>query len=282
MTNWAKKLAELVAATVKMVMAALAALLGLDNHGLGAATKRAGAAARAVASGTADGLAAAGRAAGHGLTGPLRALDLAADAVGQTLGALLPRPPVTAKAVADAAVERDETRIQHVDPENNPAQAALVASNLVGIRIQSAASSLQRRPGELHDIYRDDLTPPVTAWLEGLSPAQLQAVINAPSYALDRHVNARSRGDLLPGVPRVLSSTARLARAVAEVDVGPAAVEEMMARARANMRGDRAEVAAMMKRGAPRLPPETSEEPEAGGPVAPPRGPRPGYRPSFH
>ncbi|MRI55127.1 hypothetical protein D8770_14320 [Methylobacterium sp. DB1607] len=210
------------------------------------------------------------------------AIEGVAGTVGRTLGALLPTAPVTAKAVADAAVERDETRVQHFDPEHNVAQSQLRDACLVGIRIQGAASSLLSRGGELHAIHADNLTPPVTAWLEGLTTAQLQAIVDAPSYALDRHVNATKQADLLPGLPRVLSSTARLARAVAEVDVGPAAMEEMMARARANMRGDRAEVASMMKRGEPRLPPEGSEEPEANGPIAPPRGPRPSPRPSFH
>ncbi|UYW24817.1 hypothetical protein OKC48_16210 [Methylorubrum extorquens] len=272
-----RKLAAAIAAIAAMVAAVVKAIFGGSWGELKHDVKRHAAAAREMTGFAGDAAAAVGRGAGHVLSGPLRVLDFTAGAIGQTLGAMLPTRPVTAKNVADAAVERDETRIQHVDPENNPAQAALVASNLVGIKIQSAASSLQRRGGELHDIYRDDMTPPVAHWLESLTSAQLQAVVDAPSYALDRHINAKSRADLLPGLPRVLSSIARLARAVAEADVGPAAMEEMMAKARANMRGDRAGVAEMMKRG-----PRPPQEPETDEPTYSPQGPRPSPRPSFH
>ncbi|OHV15002.1 hypothetical protein BK022_22215 [Methylorubrum extorquens] len=273
-----KRAAALMAAIMAMIAAVMKAIFGGSWSELKHDVARHAKAAKEMAGISGDAVNAVGRGVGHVLSGPLRALDLTATAIGNTLGALLPQAPVTAKAVADAAVERDETRVQHFAPENSPAQAALVSSNVVGIRIQSAASSLQRRGGELHDIYRDDLTPPVAHWLESLTAAQLQAVVDAPSYALDRHINARSKADLLPGLPRVLSSTARLARAAAEVDVGPAAMEEMMRKARANMRGDRAEVAEMMKRGLRPRP----QEPEADGPAFQPRGPRPSPRPSFH
>lgn len=274
MTNWAKRMAELIAATVKMVLAALAALFGLDNHGLGAATKRAGAAARAVASGTGDGLTAAGRAVGHGLTGPLRALDLTASAVGQTLGAMLPQAPVTAKTVADSAVARDDSRTHLVDPEHQAARDGLVAASLVGIRVQGAASSLLSRGGPLHAIHADHLTPNVKAWLEELTPVQLKAVIDAPAHLLDRHIGADAQSDLIPGLPRVLSTMARLAKeATGANDMD---MEAMIAKAKANLRGDRAAVAEMMKRG-----PRPPQEPDEGGQVIPIRGPRPSPRPSF-
>lgn len=271
-----KKAAALVASIVAMVMAVMKALFGGSWGELKHDIRRHAKAAKEMAGFAGDGVSAVGRGAGHVLSGPLRALDVTANAIGATLGAILPHAPVTAKNVADAAVERDETRIQHVDLEANPAQAALVASNLVGIRIQGAASSLLSRPGSLHAIYRDDLHPPVTAWLEGLTPAQLQAVVDAPSYALDRHVNATKREHLLPGLPRVLSSTARLARAVAEADVGPQAMADMMRKARANASVDRASAADMATRG-----PRPPQEPDEGGRVIPIRGPRPTPMPSF-
>lgn len=279
MKTWAQKLAELIEAAIRMVMALFFAVLGDEWDGVKPAARRFGAAAKGAVPGfVGDGLSAAGRGLGHALTLPLHAVDATANAIGSTLGALLPTRPVTAKNVADAAVERDETRMQMVDPENNPAQAALRDACLVGIRIQSAASSLQREGGELHAIYRDDLTPPVTHWLESLTPAQLQAVVDAPSYALDRHVNATKREDLVPGLPRVLSSTARLAKAVAEVDVSPAAMAEMMRKARANATRDRAGAADMATRG-----PRPPEGPQERGQVIPIRGPRPrpSPRPSF-
>ena len=168
-----KKAAALMAAIMAMIAAVMKAIFGGSWGELKDTVSRHAKAAGEMIGFAGDATAAVGRGAGHVLSGPLKALDLTASAVGQTLGAMLPHAPVTAKAVADAAVERDETRVQHFDPENSPAQAALVASNLVGIRIQGAASSLLSRGGELHAIYRDDLPPPVTAWLEGLSPAQL-------------------------------------------------------------------------------------------------------------
>ncbi|MBI1689544.1 hypothetical protein D9Y22_12555 [Methylorubrum sp. DB1722] len=261
-----------------IVAAVMKALFGGSWSELKHDVRRHAKAAKEMAGFAGDGVAAVGRGAGHVLSGPLKVLDFTAGAIGSTLGAMLPTRPVTAKNVADAAVERDETRVQHFDPENSPAQAALVASNLVGIRIQGAASSLLSRGGELHAIYADSLTPPVTEWLESLSPAQLKAVVDAPSYSLDRHVNAKSRADLLPGLPRVLSSTARLAQAAAEADVGPAAMAEMMRKARANASRDRAGAADMATRG-----PRPPQEPDEGGRVIPIRGarPRPTPRPSF-
>ncbi|WHQ72050.1 hypothetical protein [Methylorubrum extorquens] len=276
MMNWAKKLAELIEAVIRMVLALILAVLGDEWDGVKPAARRLGAAAKGAVPGVvADGLSAAGRGLGLALTLPLHAVDVTASAIGATLGAMLPRPPVTAKAVADGAVAQDDARTYRDTPEYQEAHAGLVAANLVGIRIQGAASSLLSRGGSLHSIYADGLTPPIATWLEGLTAAQLQAVVDAPSYALDRHVNATKREDLLPGLPRVLSSTARLARADAEVDVSPQAMAEMMRKAHANRLADRAGAADMAKRG-----PRPPEEPE-GGRVIPIRGPRPTSRPSF-
>lgn len=275
MTNWAKKLAELIAATVMMVLAALAALIGIDDTRTVEKAKRAAAAFRAVAPGVVEGAAAAGRGLGRALTLPLHAVDLSANAVGATLGAFLPRPPVTARQVADGAVERDDARTHRADPEYHAAREGLVAASLVGIRVQGAASSLLSRGGPLHAIYSDELTPTVRAWLEELTPAQLKAVVDAPAHALDRHINADAQTDLLPGVPRVLSTMARLAKEATganELDM-----EAMIARAKANLRNSGREAEEMMKRGTFRRPPE---EPEAGQ-VVPIRGPRPTPRPSF-
>lgn len=270
-----KKAAALMAAIMAMIAAVMKAIFGGSWGELKDTVSRHAKAAKEMAGLAGDGVAAVGRGAGHVLRGPLKALDLTASAVGQTLGAMLPHAPVTARQVADGAVAQDDARTHRDTPEYQEAHAGLVAANLVGIRVQGAASSLLSRGGSLHAIYADGLTPPVTAWLEGLSPAQLKAVCDAPSYALDRHVNARSKDDLLPGLPRVLSSTTRLARAVEEADVGPAAMADMMRKARANASRDRAGAADMATRG-----PRPPQEPE-GGRVIPIRGPRPTPRPSF-
>ncbi|MGG3813867.1 hypothetical protein ABEV34_19780 [Methylorubrum rhodesianum] len=212
------------------------------------------------------------------------AIEGVAGTVGRTLGALLPTAPVTAKAVADDAVGRDDSR-NPIDVARSLAGDPIGTSALVsvmGVQISQAAASILRE-GELHDVHSDDLPPRVSAWLRDLTPAQLQVVAQTPGYGLVRHVDATGAADRIPGLPPVLSTVVRQARALALADAGPGpeAMEEMLRRARANLRGDRAEVAAMMRRAPPRLPPE-ADEPEAGGPVAPPRGPRPAPRPSFH
>ncbi|MFC6776578.1 hypothetical protein [Methylobacterium gregans] len=222
----------------------------------------------------ADGLTAAGRGLGHALTLPLHAVDVTASAIGATLGAMLPTPPVTARQVADGAVARDDARTHREDPEMAEAHDALVAANLVGIRVQGAASSLLERGGKLHAVYRDELHPPVTAWLESLSPAQLKAIVDAPSYALDRHLKAEAKADMLPALPPVLSTVARMAKAA---NGGELDMKAMLAQAKKNLRNSQGEAEAMMARGTFRRPPE---EPE-GGQVIPIRGPRPTPRPSF-
>lgn len=269
-----KKLAALIAAIAAMVAAVMRALFGGSWGELKDTVSRHAKAAKEMVGFAGDATAAVGRGAGHVLSGPLRALDLTASAVGQTLGALLPHAPVTARQVADGAVARDDARTHRDDTEYQEAHAGLVAANLVGIRIQGAASSLLSRGGSPHSIYRDDLTPPVIAWLESLSPAQLKAVVDAPSYSLDRHIKAEAKGDLLPGLPPVLSTVTRLAKAAngSELDM-----KAMFAEAKANLRNSGAEAEAMMQRGTFRRPPE---EPE-GGQVVPIRGPRPTPRPSF-
>lgn len=270
-----RKLAAAIAAIAAMVVAVIKALFGGCWSELKHDVKRHAQAAKEMAGFAGDAAAAVGRGAGHVLSGPLRALDLTADAVGQTLGALLPQAPVTARQVADGAVARDDNRVHRADPEYQAAHEGLVAANLVGIRVQGAASSLLGRGGSLHAIYADGLTPPVTAWLEGLSKAQLQTIVDAPSHTLDRHIQAQAKGDLLPGLPPVLSTVARLAK---EANGGEMDMAEMLAKAKANLRNSGFEAEAMAKRGTFRRPPE---EPEADGQVVPIRGPRPTPRPSF-
>lgn len=276
MMDWAKRLAALIEAAIRMVMALFGAVLGDEWDGVKPAARRLGAAAKGAVPGVvADAGRAAGRGIGQALTLPLHAVDLTASAVGQTLGALLPSRPVTAKSVADAAVERDDARTHRVDPEVEAAHEGVTAACLTGIRIQGAASSLLSRPGALHATYSDELTPNVTAWLEGLSPAQLKAVVDAPSHVLNRHVGAKSRADLIPGVPRVLSTVARLAK---EAAGGELDMEGMLAQAKKNLRNSGHEAAEMAKRGTFRRPPQ---EPDESGEVIPFRGPRPTPRPSF-
>lgn len=269
-----KRAAALMAALAAIVAAVMKALFGGSWSELKHDVRRHAKAAKEMAGFAGDGAAAVGRGAGHVLSGPLRALDLTASAVGQTLGALLPHAPVTARAVADGAVARDDARTHRVDSEMAAAHDGLVAANLVGIKIQGAANSLISRGGPLHAIYSDELTPTVRAWLEGLSPAQLKRVVDAPAHALDRHLNADAQTDLIPGLPRVLSTTARLAK---EANGGELDMAGMLAQAKANLRNSGAEAEAMMTRGTFRRPPE---EPE-GGQVIPIRGPRPTPQPSF-
>ncbi|UMY18790.1 hypothetical protein MMB17_05595 [Methylobacterium organophilum] len=235
--------------------------------------------ARKAAKAAGKGAAAVGRGAATVGAGTViatgTALEGAAGVVGRTLGALLPTAPVTARQVADGAVARDDNRGHRVDPEYQAAHDGLRDACLVGIKLQGAASSLLSRGGPLHAIHADGLTPPVTAWLESLSPAQLKAVVDAPSYALDRHLKAEAKSDLLPGLPPVLSTVARQAQAA---NAGELDMAEMLAKAKANLRGSKGEAEAMMQRGTSRRPPEGPEE---GGQVVPIRGPRPTPRPSF-
>lgn len=274
MLTKAQRLARLLAAIMAMITALVKAVFGGSWGELKDTVSRHAKTAKEMAGFAGDATAAVGRGAGHVLSGPLRALDLTASAVGQTLGALLPHAPVTARQVADGAVSRDDARTHRDDTEYQEAHAGLVAANLTGIRIQGAASSLLDRGGRLHAVHADSLTPPVIAWLEGLTAAQLRAVVDAPSYALDRHIKAETKGDMLPGLPPVLSTVARLAKAA---NGGELDMKAMLAEAKANLRNSGAEAEAMMKRGTFRRPPE---EPE-GGRVIPIRGPRPTPRPSF-
>jgi|GEM_PF-1553242 len=251
--NLKSQLARAAAAIAEMVMAMIRALFG--------GAKEAGAAitgdVRMVARGVRDGASHVAHVAGRGLTGPLRALDLTASGIGGVLGALIPRRPVGPRDVADAAVRRDSRRASPAggfDPmaQMSPAvRAELHATMMLGGAVQRAAEA--RASGDLGraEFLNGDLPPHIATWLAGLSPNALRHIAGAETSHVAAHVEGRAAFDGIPAVPPLATQPA------------PAALDtrKLLAEIRARAATDRAEVAAMKKRGPrPVLPTEDEDE----------------------
>ncbi|MFC6790650.1 hypothetical protein ACFQE0_14140 [Methylobacterium komagatae] len=262
--NLKEKLARAAAAIAAMVMAMIRAIFG----GVKEAGQSIAADARMVAGGVREAVAHTAQLAGRGLAGPARALDFATGTVGSVLGVLLPRRPVGPRDVADAAVNRDNRRPAALPVGQIPpaARAELQEVMMLGGAVQRAAEA--RASGDLgRAAFLDqDLPPNVGAWLAGLSPNDLRHIARAEITHVAAHVQGRAALAGIPAVPPLASQPA------------PAALDtrKLLAEIRARAATDRAEVAAMMKRGPrPVLPTEDDAEEYA------PRRSGPGPRPAF-
>lgn len=178
-------------------------------------------------------------AAGKGLEGPARAVDLVAGGIGSTLGALLPTAPVTAKAFADAAVSHDD--VAPSAPSRAPAN--LIRSAILGSSVQMAASNRIEGDGEHPYLHTDDLPRSVVAWLDGLSRSQLVALTEMEIWGIEAHLSGRSRSELLPPVRQL--TPAEEARVHRPIDL-----KALIAAAKKNERDLLNQVSAMQARGA--------------------------------
>ncbi len=258
--NLSDRVARIARAIAAMIMAALLAIFG--------GVKEAGSAiagdVRMVARGVRDGASHVAHVAGRGLAGPLRVLDYTAGAIGSTLGALLPRRPVGPRDVADAAVRRDSRRPAALSVGQIPlaARAELDAVMMLGGAVQRAAEARASGDHGRADFLGQDLPPHVASWLKGLSPNDLKHVAGAGITHVAAHVQGRAGIEGIPPVPPLAARPA------------PAALDtrKLLAEIRARAATDRAEVAAMMKRGPrPMLPTEDEAEdyaPRRSGPRA--------------
>lgn len=230
-----KALAALIAAIVRMIFGGIkeaGGMLAGDARRLTRAAKSAGEAT--------------GRAAGRILEGPARALDLTAGAVGATLGALLPRAPVTPKAVADAAVAQDDGFVTDPLAAASPAaKAALFGAAMTGNVVQFAAEARARGDAPMTRHYDEDLPPHVSQWLDGLSARQLAQLGKMHTFAVAAHVEGRAVADGLPPMPQPTSDRAEMQKMLSEI--------------RRNACADRAGVAGMATRG-PRSALPTSDD----------------------
>ncbi|MGU3665630.1 hypothetical protein ACLBX9_15735 [Methylobacterium sp. A49B] len=262
--NLKDKFARAAAAVAAMIMAMIRALFG----GVKEAGSLIAADARMVAGGVRGAVAHTAHLAGRGLTGPLRALDLTASGIGGVLGALIPHRPVGPRDVADAAVRRDSRRASTApsfDPvgQMSPAaRAELHEVMLLGGAVQRAAEA--RASGDLGraEFLNRDLPPNISTWLAGLSPNALRHIAGAETSHVAAHVEGRAAFDGIPAVPPLAAQPAPVA-----LDT-----RKLLAEIRARAATDRAEVAAMMKRGPrPVLPTEDEDEdyaPRRSGPRA--------------
>lgn len=237
--NLGDKFARAAKAFAALIMAMIRAIFG--------GAKEAGHAiagdVRMVARGVKGAVAHTAHLAGRGLTGPLRALDLTASAIGGTLGALIPRRPVGPRDVADAAVARDSrATASAADPMAGIAPAAraeLHAAMMIGGAVQRSAEAHAAGDAKRAEFLDDDLPPHVAAWLRGLSPSDLRHIAGAHIGLVAAHVQGRSPIEGIPLVPPLSTQPT------------PAALDtrRLLAEIRARARTDRAEVAEMMKRG---------------------------------
>lgn len=177
-------------------------------------------------------------AAGKGLEGPARAVDLVAGGIGSTLGALLPTAPVSARAFADAAVSHDD--VAPSAPSRAPAN--LIRTAILGQSVQMAASN-RIENGAHPYLHTDDLPRSVVAWLDELDRRQLAVLLDMEIWGIEAHVSGRSRSELLPPVRQLTpAEEAQVHR--------PLDIKALVAAAKKNERDMLGEIAAMRARGA--------------------------------
>lgn len=175
-------------------------------------------------------------AAGKGMEGPARAVDLVASGIGSTLGALLPTAPVSARAFADAAVSHDD-----VAPAPSRAPASMIRTAILGQSIQMAASN-RVEDGAHPYLHTDDLPRSVVAWLDTLDRRQLGVLADMEIWGIEAHVSGRSRSELLPPVRQL--TPAEEARVHRPIDI-----KALVAAAKKNERDLLNQVSAMRARG---------------------------------
>lgn len=182
-------------------------------------------------------------AAGKGLEGPARAVDLVANGIGTTLGALLPVAPVGPGQVAKAAVAADDN-----DGLTPPwVKDFRMPLALLGTQIQLAAQARADGNRVLSTFDSDEASPTVKAWFEGLSRKQYATLAALNPWAIEAHVNAKSDADRNPALPAVSPLTVA-PRALGLSDAEMARIKDQ---ARRNLAASRGEVQAMMQRGRP-------------------------------
>ncbi|TXM73764.1 hypothetical protein FV226_08085 [Methylobacterium sp. WL12] len=184
----------------------------------------------AVARGARRGVEATGRVVGLGLGGPARVLDATASAVGSTLGALLPREPVTAAAVARGAVARDDRRettagYAPVEAVEVPSPAPPLTTPLL---VKAHADAALDGTG-----HRTRGLPPIDAelatWIRTLPKGQLLKVAVATPEAIARHLSAPNNDQRIPGVLPV-PTPAALRAAKTRVDAAMAILKSLPTR----------------------------------------------------
>lgn len=182
-------------------------------------------------------------AAGKGMEGPARAVDLVAGGIGSTLGAMLPQTPVGPGQVAKAAVAADDN-----DGLTPPwVKDFRMPLALLGTQIQLAAQARADGNWVLSTFDSDEASPTVKAWFEGLSRKQYATLAALNPWAIEAHVNAKSDADRNPTLPAVPPLTVA-PRALGLSDAEMARIKDQ---ARRNLAASRGEVQAMMQRGRP-------------------------------
>lgn len=149
------------------------------------------------------GVEATGRVVGAGLHGPAVVLDAAASAIGATLGAVLPRPPVTPADVARGAVAQDDCRettagYAPVEVGTNPAPPPLLTPPIL-VKAHATAS-LDRTGRKAEGLIA--LDPRHAEWLAGLTLGERLMLAAATPDAIGRHLDESKR---LPGVSPMIS-----------------------------------------------------------------------------
>lgn len=254
MTSIAEKIAETARAFIALLVAAIRALFGGAKEaavGLAGDARRIGRAAHAAGSYTAA-------AVGTGLAGPLRALDLTAGAVGDTLGALLPRRPVGPADVADGAVARDDRAAPVA--RRTPVPRAPLSTSMLAVTTQLSAAARLREDAECAAEHDAVMPVDVVAWLNRLTAAELGVLAEMHPATVMGHITGTAAALGLQPVAAPTTPT-----------ISRDSMRRMLAEIQANARNDRAEVAAMAARGPrpavlPTVDDEEDHEARRGGP----------------
>ncbi|BAQ47588.1 MULTISPECIES: hypothetical protein [Methylobacterium] len=129
-----------------------------------------------------------------------------ANFVGKLLGGLLPQRPASPSQLAAQVAAADTARTRNDGPAYSPPPAAVPLQDLsLPALVRQYAGAGLREGGEmkvaaLH--LQRPLPTEMAEWLKELEPvARMRLAIASPD-AIERHLNARSNDDLIPGVPR--------------------------------------------------------------------------------
>lgn len=152
-------------------------------------------------------------AAGRGLEGPARAVDLVANGIGTTLGALLPVAPVGPRQVADAAVAHD--RAPSMPATFSPSASPLDA----GGRSEEDARNVQawarcaRKNDAAGTKKLGQINIAVFEWLTSLDDTQLLRLEQLPPSRVLAHLLATTDADRTSLLPP--------AHGIRRLDAGP-------------------------------------------------------------
>jgi hypothetical protein len=243
-----KGLSALIEAMIDFVRWAVSLLFGGTYEDLRSDAAKAKRLAAKAAGAGAVGM----EAAGHALDGGLRLVHGAANAVGATLGALLPHQPAGPREIADTALEADRYRNARARVVNTLQSSRTISlaedPTAVARLVREGAGHLAVRGQEAGSrLMSPQLPSDVSVWLLGLDGRELRAVTAATPEGIVDHLTGAHD---LAGVRHFVAPAAPIGNPSSSV-VTAAEFDAMLKKARAGFAASAHEAEAASRRGVP-------------------------------